>query len=448
MAIGQYQSVKRKSWQVDRRRDDGNGYLIAQAKGADIVEVALSFGVKLESESGNREFSGACLRCGGTDCLHVSRATNGWFCRKCNGLERHGWKDAIEFVTYYGRVDFRTAVERLTGRQMEGKSPVQKNITAPASVESSLSPVEGSKIDDSDKFDPTYWVPRYGRSVALLADSGTVDRWEDGRIVRDAGRVGIGGEDGREYLKMRGFERKTWERFGFGFDPAVAVPGTDGQQRAPAIVMPWFGGGQLRALRYRFLSAQQRPTGKTVKQTGRGSPKGLFFGGLGLEGFQAFQTDKPTERLRCLFVCEGEMNAMSIWQAAHPARVDVVSIGSQDSKLTAPMLDFVARYGDVIAWLDQPDRSANVVSAIRERVPHVLGIASPKDNDANDWLKLGKLQYIVAWLRLERAAGGDVDAIQRIIYDYLDAVDAGEMTLSGETMEILRKFGAKIGVGI
>ena len=181
MATGQYQSVKRKSWQADRRRDDGNGYLIAQAKESDIVEVALSFGVKLESESGNREFSGACLRCGGTDCLHVSRATNGWFCRKCNGLERHGWKDAIEFVTYYGRVDFRTAVERLTGRQMEGKSPVQKNITAPASVESSLSPVEGSKIDDSDKFDPTYWVPRYERSVALLADSGTVDRWEDGR---------------------------------------------------------------------------------------------------------------------------------------------------------------------------------------------------------------------------------------------------------------------------
>lgn len=426
MAIGQYQSVKRKSWQADRRRDDGNGYLIAQAKESDIVEVALSFGVKLESESGNREFSGACLRCGGTDCLHVSRATNGWFCRKCNGLDRHGWKDAIEFVTYYGRVDFRTAVERLTGRQMEGKSPVQKNITAPASVESSLSPVEGSRIDDSDKFDPTYWVPRYERSVALLAD--------------DSGA--------RQYLEGRGFERETWERFGFGFDPAVAVPGTDGKQRAPAIVMPWFGGGQLRALRYRFLSAQQRPTGKTVKQTGRGSPKGLFFGGLGLEGFQAFQTDKPTERLRCLFVCEGEMNAMSIWQAAHPARVDVVSIGSQDSKLTAPMLDFVARYGDVIAWLDQPDRSANVVSAIRERVPHVLGIASPKDNDANDWLKLGKLQYIVAWLRLERAAGGDVDAIQRIIYDYLDAVDAGEMTLAGETLEILRKFGAKIGVGI
>jgi hypothetical protein len=43
---------------------------------------------------------------------------------------------------------------------------------------------------------------------------------------------------------------------------------------------------------------------------------------------------------------------------------------------------------------------------------------------------------------------GDVDAIQRIIYDYLDAVDAGEMTLTGETLEILRKFGAKIGVGI
>ena len=234
MAIGQYQSVKRKSWQVDRRRDDGNGYLIAQAKGADIVEVALSFGVKLESESGNREFSGACLRCGGTDCLHVSRATNGWFCRKCNGLERHGWKDAIEFVTYYGRVDFRTAVERLTGRQMEGKPPVQKNITAPASVESSLSPVEGSRIDDSDKFDPTYWVPRYERSVALLADS-------------------EGGASAQAYLTGRGFERKTWERFGFGFEPAGAVPGTGGAHAGPARWRPARGrvggGGGGRGLR-------------------------------------------------------------------------------------------------------------------------------------------------------------------------------------------------------
>src|SRR5690606_22991707 len=61
------------------------------------------------------------------------------------------------------------------------------------------------------------------------------------------------GDPGRRYLLERGLEPHTWQQFDIGYHPSVAVPGTEGKERSPAIVMPWYAGGRLVGVRFRFL---------------------------------------------------------------------------------------------------------------------------------------------------------------------------------------------------
>src|SRR5690606_10538797 len=105
---------------------------------------------------------------------------------------------------------------------------------------------------------------------------------------------------------------------------------------------------------------------KRVKQTSRGAFSGIVWGGLGLLGLGPVPSGyTPAERMRTLIVCEGEINAASIWQVAHPARVDVVSLGSESQQVTPDMRAFFARYGSIVVWMDK--------GQIRDRVMREAG---------------------------------------------------------------------------
>ena len=64
------------------------------------------------------------------------------------------------------------------------------------------------------------------------------------------------GEPARAYLAGRALEPATWLAFGLGFRHDAPLPGTKGKRTAPAVVLPWGGGGRLVAVRYRFLEPQ------------------------------------------------------------------------------------------------------------------------------------------------------------------------------------------------
>lgn len=405
---------------------DSNGDLLAEAKRKPILDLAIAHGAQLTPEAGRSEFSGPCLYCGGEDRLHVSVTKNGWFCRGCYPLEEKGWKDSVDFITYYDKVSVSDAVRTLTGRTFAGKSTAPKNITRAVSAIAPLSGVEATKLSETKKFDPEYYTDKLKRSQAILA--------------------GLDGAPGVAYLEGRGFKRATWERFGLGFDPAVPVPGTEGKQKAPAIVMPWWSGNVLKGVRYRFVEKQTNPLGKSYKQSGRGEFVGLLWGGAGLPGFHLVKLlpgERPTERLRTVIVCEGELNAMSIWQEAQAANVDVMSIGSQDTKFTPGMLAFLHRYGKVLVWMDEPDRAARVRGDIVAGASGlVAAIQSPEGKDANDLLQLGHLQFVIAYLRFKHLTGGDTEMVRGILCDYFDA--AGEMELSPKTLKILNEYTTKV----
>lgn len=461
--------------------DKGND-LFDVANRRSILEVALEYGAQLTPESGRTEFSGPCLKCGGKDRLHVSVAKNGWFCRNCYPLEKKGWKDVIDFVAYFGNTTVSDAIRRLTGQELRATNRPRETASRPTIITRPLSGVEGSRNVENDNFDPTYYESKLKASQAVLAGSdgketsrgsetsqrpretaptpAIVTRPQSGvegsrnadsndfdpvyyESKLKASQAALAGSDGEVYLRGRGLTLETARRFGIGFDPSVAVPGTNGAQRAPAIAIPWTSGGKLSGVRYRFLATQTNPEGKQYKQSGRGSFRGLLWGGAGLLGVAHFP-GRPIESLRTLVICEGEINAMSIWQAAHLSNLDVMSIGSQDSKFTAPMIAFVHRYGRVLVWMDEPDRAARVCNDLAG-ARLIAGVASPEKKDANDWLQSGVLDFILAYYRIKRLSGGDAEEIKRVIFDHCDLLDRGG-ELCAETHKFLSEYAEKVGV--
>jgi hypothetical protein len=295
-------------------------------------------------------------------------------CRQCH--PKRG--DAIEFVQWLGlAADFRAACEYLAG---------------PA-----LIPDPGPAV----KRTPT----------AKRAPAGS---WQDATWQADARAIlskaqaaleGAEGEEGRAYLAARALTPATWRAWGLGYTPAawdrplaehLLRQGVDpktwpnvgygvAKNRAgdlyatrAAIVIPWQR-DKITALKYRFLSV---PDGG-LRYSSKGGGQCLAFG-LGLAG----------EHWATLWLLEGELNALALWQALHDGRrvnFDVVSFGSEGSATSAAVTAWAARYQQVIVWADNPDKATSAMAAI----PGAFGLRSPQHDghklDANDLLRLGKL---------------------------------------------------------
>jgi hypothetical protein len=305
------------------------------------------------------EMFGPCPKCGGTDRFHVSEEW--FFCRKCYAPDNGQPHDAIAFVRWMDGVDFRAACIKLAHGYIPEAQPV--------------APVRKSKQEQTDD-----WRERAGTVV-------------HNAVYRLGGKKG---DAGRSYLIGRGINQAAWEEFGMGFDPAVPLPGTwDADKKArtvqpqPAIVMPWYRDGQIVGVRYRFLQWHEytdtKEKQRKVKQT---SLWDSDFTGC-LFGWQATKADS-----NILVLCEGELNAVSIWQVTRGMRIDVLSIGSQDTKLSKQTADYLGRYQHVLVWADQRDRA----KAVMADLPGAYGMQSPQGKDANDWLIDGKLRKLITYV--------------------------------------------------
>lgn len=370
----------------------GNEALIERAKNVDVVELLGAYSELRRKASG--EYEGPCPFCGG-DGKNDNRFTvkhDGWFCRRCQPLDpRHGWHSAIDFVQRKNNVDFLGAVELLTGDKLE--APV-KPLTASKRAAATVAP---------------YWdESRYRAS--LLAAQGNLDA----------------SDTAQEYLIGRGLDLATWVAYGVGFDPAVSLPATNGQQKAPALAIPWYRGDKLIAIRYRFLEKHTyaNADGREVsaKQTSRGSFRGALYGGQMMPPFVAMPVDdergRCAEQLRTLVLCEGEINTMSIWQVAHSWRWDVLSVGSESAKLSDGAISVAKRYGRVLVWMDRSEVGERIVGDIGDS--GAAWVHSPtiggKECDANDLLQRNALAAYLQGAR-RRACRSDAER-QRVEYDF------------------------------
>ena len=299
-------------------------------------------------KSSVHELAGPCPKCGGTDRFFVGQHFFG--CRRCPQPKTQG---AINFVMWVSNCTFPEAVAALNRHLLP---------SAPA------------------------------HTMAPVASTATVVSWHDPHWQRAATRLyqqahhrlltSPGAEPARAYLLGRGIHSHAWQAFHLGFNPAVSIPETQGQSRAPAIAIPWLVRGKVRGIRYRFLDLQQGH-----KQTAYygSSFTGILYGGQALTG--------SIQKLRTLLIVEGELNAVSCWQVAQSTHLDVLSLGSESARLTPAMVEAAKQYCHVIAWLDRTEMVNNKLA----QIPGAYGIRSPDGRDANDLLQADLLAgFLVA----------------------------------------------------
>jgi len=373
-----------------RRSNDRNEterqQAIEQARNINLVQLVGRY-TQLRRKSGD-EWEGPCPKCGGENrCVVDGR---GWFCRQCKPFDEvHGWYGPIDFIMWQHGLSFREAVAFLTGVQMN--KPMQ---TVPA-----VAPVPSVQTEE--------WRQAAERIVVAAQE-----------------RLLAGENPGGEYLLRRGLEPHTWMAFGMGFGKHKA---------APAIVLPWYRAGKLTAIRYRFLQPLTEGS-KIVSQFGSVFG-GVLYGGQALLG--------AGESRRTLVVCEGELNAASIWQAAHEAAVDVLSLGSESATITDGMAAYAARFAHVIVWMDKPE----VAHKVAERLGTKTFVNSPtvdgREMDANALLQAGKLGGFLTTVRARACVLEEHK--ERLLWDIVDAarlpigIDRGTATVAGRIAQVLGK---------
>jgi len=226
----------------------------------------------------------------------------------------------------------------------------------------------------------------------------------------------------RNYLEGRGLQSHTWQVFKLGFAPKVSIPGTEGKERAPAIVIPWYRAGRLCAIRYRFLEKQG-----DHKQTALfgSSFSGVMFGG------QVWGNNIP--ELSTLLICEGELNACSIWQASQYTHLDVLSMGSETATIPPAMIEHANKYANVICWFDKEE----IAIKAAELLPNAHPVKSPGGKDANDLLQAGLLGAFLA-IHREKACKNNAER-ERLLWDLCDAA-CGWYGVDQQTAKVIEQI--------
>ena len=375
-------STRRTNWQDSPEAQAAKAErerLIDEARHVDLVQLIGRYS-QLRRQ-GPQEWAGPCPACGGEDRLRVT--PTGWFCRQCKPYEENtGWYGSIDWVMWRHGFDFKMAVGFLTGAQMT--AAVKQRPAASARPE---------RTEPDER-----WRERAGH-IVTVAQGALMS-------VHTAGAA---------YLDKRALDPGTWQAFGWGFGI---------YRDRQAIVMPWYRGGKLMAIRYRYI--EPTPDGQRLI-----AEPGSKFGGV-LYGGQAMAPG--AEQTRTLVLCEGEINAASIWQVARDTRLDVLSVGSESTRLTDAMIAHAAKYRHVIVWMDRRE----VAAKMREQLPAgTVAVASPlrKDDqgtvltgpdgkpqkwDANDLLRIGKLGAFLAGVRV-KACGEDGVKREGLLWDLVDA---------------------------
>jgi len=380
---------------------------IDDAKRTDLIELAGRY-TQLRKASGTKEWEGPCPKCSGRDRFHVK--ADAFFCRQCH--EKFG--DAIEFVQWMDGCDFVEAIEKLTGVKPMLQAPVKQ-----------IAPAPKPQIKQ-----PEGWR---AKAEAIVAQAHTL-------LMQEG--------PGADYLDGRGIQPHAWEAFNLGFVPYATLPGTWNEQtraysysKQPAITIPWYRGGKLCAIRYRFLvkhtyldvDSKER---EGVKQSAMFDSDfdGVCYGGQALAGC--------AEPLRTLVLCEGELNAISIWQMAEPWNWDVLSLGSESAKLTPAMLDYAGKFERILVWMDK----AEVAKELMTVLGGAYGISSPmidgRKCDANELLQNGQLGEVLAEARY-RACKSD-DEKRRLLYNINDAITQRHMDIGA--CEVASRIMGELGI--
>ena len=306
----------------------------------DLVEVASAYGAELRRVGWNL-YAGSCPICNdGDDRFSINTTDNHWYCRKAHdeGLHHPYAGDALDLVCAVENVPVKSGLQLLRSKNFHQAQPMA---------------VAALKTKPQNAFDVDYWIG---------ANNKFQNEFINNSIVM-------------EYMSNRGFRFDVLNHFGIG---------AGYRQGIQAITIPWYDRfGGLIGGKYRLLDGAQRYA------VWRGSNiMGCLF------GWQSH----GIKRKQALFLCEGELNAVSILQALN-YEVDVLSTGSQHWRLNDDLAAQIGQWERVYLWTDGQTTLDQWRKAIGANVK--CGWTSPivkgQKLDANSMLLSGELYgFIVA----------------------------------------------------
>lgn len=343
---------------IDRLKLQADDAKRAALQNADILRMAEQ---RVELRKNGKQYAGPCPKCGGDNRFYCEKSY--FACRKCHP-ERG---DAIEYVKWLDNLPYAEALAKLGG-----PLPIMPAV---------------------DKVKPVTKAPTPN------------DQWDEQgqrRIAIDAHIALLRGTTKQSqmamaYLQTRCIDTATIMAFSVGY-AAKYLPGSydydSKKQSYPkqvAITFPWFNhDNMLVSIKYRFTE-KHTYTGIDGKEhtENKSSPKNNQQHG-NLFGWQALQG--PDNR-QVLIICEGEINALSLWQVGNHV-IDVLSAGPEGQiiNLPAAAVDLAKQYQHVIVWADErdvADKAAKQIGAAAMESPK--SDEYPKGADANDMLKAGAL---------------------------------------------------------
>jgi len=308
--------------------------------------------LKRVANTNGGEYAGPCPFCGGKDRFRVwPTPPDGrprWWCRQC---DRHG--DAIAYLRQRYGLSYREALERL------GESPESPPNRPAAPPPLSLPATQPS------------WDWRTAEKVLLTCEAAL---WSPT------------GQRARDWLAKRGLEEESLRTWRIGYNPADRK--IEGIFVPRGIVIPCLVDGKIWYLKVR------RPVpplpGPKYQQV-KGGRTALF--GLDL-----------IEGKSVAVICEGELDAILLWQEAGDL-VDVVALGSATARPAFLPRLVMARY-----WLVATDRDRAGERAAAwwgEFSSRVRRVRPPQGNDLTDfYLAGGDLR---AWVEFYLAVVGNLN---------------------------------------
>ena len=388
-------------------------HIITQARNTDLVAMLTRYNYHLERKSASNIY-GPCPFCnGGEDRFWVK--DNRYKCRIC---EVSG--TPVDFVMWREKMNFREAVTMLTGyaetteTALDGAQNGKGYQDGLQAIKPQFTAFQGLPQAQPAK-------PKEPPTAQWVAEATAIaERCHELLVSGD-------GQPGRDYLTGRGITEVAWLAYRLGYHPAVWLQDKSGR-KAPAISIPWYRGGKIQAIRYRFLDKHyDAKAGKELQA--KTSEKQSCFSGYAYGGHALTLppcADSRIEALRTFVLCEGELNDISIWQTAHLWRWDVLSVGSesQAQHITPGMVEYAKKFERVICWMDRPE----VAKAAMAQIPGSYGITSPVVDgskiDANVMLQRGLLGGFLAEAR-RKACESDGERT-RLYWNLMDAFDAGQ----------------------
>lgn len=353
-----------------------------------------------------RTLHGACPKCGDrghvdsrrpVDRFYVNR--DGCACNKCHTQRM----DAVGLVAWLLDVPMREAVQQLDAGALRTVAMASQSKSVPSATPDILTPGK----------------QKYAQRLVHAASA---------RLSSAAGA------DGRQYLLSRGLQPAVWQAFRLGYTPERRLT-KDRKQTAPAIVWPIYHerSQAITAVRFRYSCAT--PTSDRYDSLKGGfTVGGRLFGAHLLPEFEGAEWDSVdrlhAEAVRCLVFTEGEINAMSVWQACAATGVDVLSFCSESQhNLPAWAIDVASHYGAVLTWMDDPVKALEVA----QQLPQAVALRSVQEDshkwDANALLVAGKLGGLVQAARLSVMRDRRESVLWQL-WDVRDTLDAGQLQVA------------------